>query len=393
MSADYYQLLGISKTATEAEIKKAYRKMALQYHPDRNKGNKEAESKFKEINEAYDVLKDPQKRAAYDRYGSEAFANGNNWGSQGGAGASGFSGFDFNGGFGGVHFEDIINEVFGGGGRSRGHASPMQHAGSDIRFDLSVSLEDAYSGTTKSIKFRTFCKCNKCKGSGSADSQGADICSACHGAGVLHSQQGFFTVERTCANCRGAGRIIKHPCAECGGAGRIHKEKKLEVKIPKGVNEGTKIRLSEEGEAGMRGGATGDLYIFISLKTHPIFKRDNKDLLCRVPISLATAALGKEIQVTAIDKSPVTLKIPEGTQTGHQFRIRGKGMPSLRSSGYGDLLVEVVVETPVKLSKKQKELLQEFEECGQSTDNHPLSNGFFSRIKDFFGDAHNGPKT
>lgn len=386
MAKDYYELLGVARTASEDDIKKAYRKMALKYHPDRNKGDKEAETRFKEINEAYDVLKDPQKKAAYDRYGSSAFENGGGF-SQGSPGG-GFGGFEFHEGFGGVNFEDILNEVFGGGGRTGGgRASPMQHAGSDIRFDMSVSLEEAFSGVTRSIKFRTFCSCEKCKGSGSADAKGADICSVCHGAGVLRMQQGFFTVERTCSNCRGNGRVVAHPCSECGGAGRVHKEKKLEIKLPRGVDEGTRIRFAGEGEAGIRGGGSGDLYVFVSVKKHALFRRDHKDLLCSVPISITTAALGAEIKVSGIDKTPVALKIPAGTQTGHQFRVKGKGMPSIRGSTCGDLLVEVVVETPVKLSKRQKELLQEFDESGAGQENHPMSSGFFSRIKEFFADS------
>lgn len=391
MSKNYYELLGVSKTASAEEIKKAYRKMALKYHPDRNKGDQNAEKMFKEINEAYDVLKDPQKKAAYDQYGSDAFSNGN-FNQQ--ANNAGFEGFNFGGGFGGVNFEDIINEMFGGGGMRAGasHASPSQYSGSDIRYDLAVSLEEAFAGTISRIKFKTYCKCDKCHASGSADEHGADICSVCHGAGVIRTQQGFFTVERTCANCRGNGKVIKHPCTNCSGSGRVYKEKTLDVKIPKGVGDDTKIRLAGEGEAGVRGGNCGDLYVFISIKNHSIFKRDGKDLLCRVPISMVTAALGDEIQVSALDKQPVTLKIPSGTQTGHQFRIKGKGMPSLKGSTYGDLLVEVVIETPVKLTKRQKELLKEFSECAQSSENHPMSSGFFARIKEFFGDTRNGNK-
>lgn len=387
MGKDFYEVLGISRSATASEIKKAYHKLAMKYHPDRNKGDKAAEAKFKEINEAYEVLSDPQKKAAYDRYGSQAFEQGGF--SQQGGGGQGFEGFDFSGGFGGVHFEDIINEVFGAGRRSGGARSqrPASQPGSDIRYDLSLSLEEAFSGTTTRISFRTFCPCEKCKGTGSANGKGSETCSVCQGRGAVRSQQGFFTVERTCPQCGGSGQVIKNPCLACSGLGRVLKEKNLDVTVPKGVDDGTRIRLAGEGECGIRGGAKGDLYVFISLKVHPLFKRLGKDLTCKMPISFATAALGKEVSVTVLDKTSVTLKIPEGTQTGHQFRIKGKGMPGLRGHSFGDLLVEVVVETPVKLSSRQKELLQELESGEHSAENNPLRKGFLAKIKEFFGDA------
>lgn len=391
MSKDYYEILGVTKAASLADIKKAYHKLAMKYHPDRNKGDKEAEKKFKAISEAYEILSDPQKKAAFDQYGANAFDGGYSQQSQ-----SGFSGFNFNNGFGGVNFDDIINEVFGGGmgsGRRTRSGQPSSQPGSDIRFDLSISLEEAFSGTTSRISFRTFCACDRCHGTGSADNKGSDICSACQGSGVFHTQQGFFTVERTCSQCGGNGRVIKNPCLACSGLGRILKNKTLEVKVPKGVDEGTRIRLTKEGECGIRGGQNGDLYVFISIKPHPIFKRIEKDLTCKMPISITNAALGSEISVSSLDKSPVTIKIPEGTQTGHQFRVKGKGMPGLRGNSYGDLLVEVVVETPIKLTKRQKEIFQELEECSQTSDNHPMSSGFFSKIKEFFGDNKSEDKS
>lgn len=392
MGKDYYEILGVTKSATAAEIKKAYHKMAMKYHPDRNKGDKAAEAKFKEVNEAYEVLNDPQKKAAYDRYGSQAFEQGGFSQARGG-GASGFEGFDFGGGgFGG--FEDIINEMFGGGPRAGGSRSssrpfhrPTVQPGSDIRYDLSVTLEEAFTGTKKKISFRTFCVCEHCKGTGSDGGKEAEICTTCRGYGTVRTQQGFFTVEQTCPQCGGQGQIIKNPCALCGSLGRVMKERTLEVNIPKGVDDGTRIRLSDEGECGIRGGGKGDLYIFISLKTHPLFKRLGKDLTTKMPISFTTAALGKEVPVTLLDKTSVALKIPEGTQTGHQFRIKGKGMPSLRGSSYGDLLVEVVVETPVKLSPQQKDLLQKLESEESAVDNHPLRKGFLAKIKEFFGES------
>ena len=374
MSKDYYSILGVNKDSTEDDIKKAYRKLAMKYHPDKHKGDKDAENKFKEINEAYEILKDPQKKAAYDRFGNSAFENG------------GFqnqnSGFDFNGGFGGFNFEDIISEVFGGSRSARARSAVQP--GSDMRYDLEISLEEAFSGTTKNIKFRTFCKCDTCKGSGSKDHEGQATCPICHGAGVIRSQQGFFTVEKTCSNCRGTGTVIKNPCKDCSGTGRIFKDKSLDIKIPKGVDNGTKIRLPSEGEAGMMGGETGDLFIFISVKKHKIFKRDGNNLICELPISMVNAALGTEIEVTTLDNQKAELKIPSGTQSGERLKIRGKGMPSLRAASYGDLFVDVSVETPVKLTKKQKELLKEFEEAGKDTDNSPMSSGFFSKLKDFF---------
>ncbi|MDR2464367.1 MAG: molecular chaperone DnaJ [Holosporales bacterium] len=378
MSKDYYNILGLQKTATASEIKKAYHKLAMKYHPDRNKGDKNAEDKFKEINEAYEVLSDPQKKARFDQYGSY------DPGQQSGHG--GFSdqaGFNFNG-FGNVNFDDIINEVFGMGSRRQHSQQSMAQPGADIRYDLSISLEEAFAGTTSKISFRTFCLCNKCGGFGNASGKESDVCPVCRGSGVLYKQQGFFTVEQTCLSCGGLGRVIKNPCTFCSGLGRVLNDKNLEVTIPKGVDDGVKIRLSGEGECGVRGGHSGDLYVFVSVKPHNIFKRNGKDLWCKVPISITTAALGKEIEVFSINKAPIQVKIPSGTQTGQQFRLKGYGMPSLKGNTCGDLLVEVCVETPVKLTKRQKEILQELEDGNNG--NTPMSSGFFSKFKDFFAE-------
>jgi molecular chaperone DnaJ len=375
---DYYKILEVSNTANEDEIKKAYRKLAMKCHPDRHKGDKAAEQKFKEINEAYEVLKDPQKKAAYDRYGSSAFENGG-FNQQSG---SGFSGFDFGGGFAGFDFEDILGEVFGGGTRRKSGARAVQ-PGSDIRFDLSISLEDAFFGTVSNVRYRTFCKCEKCFGFGSADKTSA-VCTVCGGSGSVRMQQGFFTIEKTCANCNGSGTIMKNPCSNCAGLGRIYKDKNLDVKIPKGVQHGMKIRLASEGEAGVCGGQAGDLYVFVSIRDHKIFKRDDNNLVCSMPISMVSAALGAELEVTTLDKQKAELKIPAGTQTGEKIKLKGRGMPNIKGNGYGDMLVEVTIETPVKLTKKQKELLKDFEKSGEVSENNPKSNFFFAKIKDFF---------
>ncbi|MDR1908011.1 MAG: molecular chaperone DnaJ, partial [Holosporales bacterium] len=349
-----------------------------------NKGGTDSETKFKEINEAYEVLSDPQKKAHFDRYGDASAGNG--FGGAGGPrGSDDFGGFGFNGGFGNVNFEDIISEVFGmgGGGASRRRRQSMSEPGSDIRYDVAITLEEAFTGTTSKISIRTYCVCNKCNGAGSS-SKDYETCSACNGRGVFHRQQGFFTVEQTCITCGGIGRVIKNPCAACSGSGRVVSDKNLEVKIPKGVDNGTQIRLAGEGECGFRGGRCGDLYVFISIKLHKLFTREEKNLMCRVPISITTAALGSEINVSSLDKTPIPIKIPAGTQTGHKFCIKGKGMPGLRGNSYGDLFVEVVVETPVKLTKRQKEILQELEEG--TSENTPMSSGFFAKVKEFFAD-------
>lgn len=371
---DYYELLGVSRSATGDELKKAYRKLAMQYHPDRNPGNQEAEKKFKEVNQAYDVLKDDQKRAAYDRYGSAAFEGGH----PGAGGGSGFGGFDFS-----SNFANIFEEMFGNFSGERGGGT-ADLRGSDVRYDLEISLEEALTGKTTSLKFHSLGQCSSCSGTGGEGGSPLVTCPTCRGRGSVRSQQGFFTLERTCSTCQGLGKAIEKPCRPCGGTGQKRQEKSLEVKIPPGVDEGTRIRLSNEGEAGMRGGPSGDLYVFIRLRPHRFFKRQASDLHCRVPISIITAALGGEIDVPSLEGVPLKLKIPGGTQGGHQFRLRGKGMSQLRASSRGDMYVEVSVETPVNLTKRQKELLQEFEAGGKQESTHPQSSGFFSKVKEFF---------
>ena len=379
---DYYEILGTSKTADADELKKAYRKLAMKFHPDKNPGDKAAESKFKELNEAYDVLKDDQKRAAYDRFGHQAFEGGMG-GGRGGAGSAP-GGFDF-----GSSFSDIFEDFFGGGmggsggGRAGGSAQPSSQRGSDLRYNLAISLEEAFAGKQETIKITTSSTCDSCTGSGAEPGTKPVTCSTCNGAGRVRASQGFFTIERTCSVCQGAGKIIKDPCRKCAGSGRMRKEKSLLVNIPAGVEEGTRIRLGNEGEAGFRGGEAGDLYIFLSIKPHPIFIRDGHNILCKVPIPFTTAAMGGSIEAPTIDGTKVKVTIPEGTQTAHQFRLRGKGMSSMRG-GRGDMYIQVDVETPVNLTKKQKELLKEFDESGKNT--NPASEGFFSKVKEFWSE-------
>jgi molecular chaperone DnaJ len=370
---DYYEVLGVAKTATDAEMKSAFRKLAMQFHPDRNPGDHEAEIKFKEINEAYQTLSDGQKRAAYDRFGHAAFANG------GGAGP-GF-GNDFS-----DFMSDIFENFFGDGrtGRGRsGGAGGGRERGADMRYNLEITLEEAFSGKNAALKIPTAITCEVCGGTGAKSGSKPKTCPTCGGYGRVRATQGFFSIERTCPNCHGRGEVIDDPCANCGGAGRVTRERTLQVNVPAGVEDGTRIRLAGEGEAGLRGGPAGDLYIFLSLKPHPFFQRDGADLFSRVPISLVTAALGGEFSVPTLDGSDAKVKVPEGTQTGKQFRLKGKGMPVLRSRDVGDLYIQVVVETPQNLTKRQRELLMEFEgECSKET--HPESSGFFSRVREFF---------
>ncbi|MCB8821858.1 molecular chaperone DnaJ [Microvirga rosea] len=368
---DYYEVLGVSRTVTEVELKSAFRRLAMQYHPDRNPGDHEAEIKFKEINEAYQTLSDSQKRAAYDRYGHAAFANG-------GGGGPGFGG-DFS-----DFMSDIFENFFGdAGGRGRGRGNGGRERGADMRYNLEISLDEAFHGKTAELKIPTSVTCEVCTGTGAKAGSQPKPCPTCGGAGRVRATQGFFSIERTCPNCHGRGEVIDDPCPNCGGAGRVTRERTLSVNIPAGVEDGTRIRLAGEGEAGLRGGPAGDLYIFLSLKPHPFYQRDGADLFCRVPISLVTAALGGEFSVPTLSGTDAQVKVPEGTQSGKQFRLRGKGMPVLRSRDVGDLYIQVVVETPQKLSKRQRELLMEFEqEC--SKENHPESTGFFSRVREFF---------
>lgn len=377
MSDDYYNILGVERNADDAALKKAFRKLAMQYHPDKNPGDAAAEKKFKEINEAYDVLKDPQKRAAYDRFGKSAFENGGN-----GAGA-GAGGFDFTSSFSDI-FEDLFGDLGGRARRSSGGESATQR-GNDMRYNLEITLEEAYKGTSKSIRISTNAACETCEGSGAEKGSQPETCGTCGGRGVVRAQQGFFTIERTCGNCKGAGKIIKNPCKSCAGTGRTRKDKTLSVNIPAGVEEGTRIRLTGEGEAGFRGGPSGDLYVFLSLKPHKIFKRDGANIFCSVPLKMTTATLGGHIEVPTIDGGRVKVSVPPGTQTGHQFRLRGKGMSVLRSPAFGDMYIEVHVETPRNLTKKQKELLKSFEEAG-GKDTSPETEGFFSKVKEFWED-------
>jgi molecular chaperone DnaJ len=374
MSQDYYELLGVNRTASADDIKKAFRKLAMQHHPDRNPGNKEAEKKFKDVNHAYDILKDPDKRAAYDRYGPAAFEGGMGPGGPGGPFHG--QGFDF-----GSVFGDIFEEMFGAGGpRGRGGRADMR--GQDLRFNLEITLEQAYAGTEATVRVPTSVTCESCKGSGAEPGSKPQQCPTCHGRGRLRAQQGFFTVERTCHVCHGAGQVIDKPCRSCVGQGRTRREKTLKVNIPAGVEDGTRIRLGGEGEAGARGGPAGDLYVFLSVHRHQLFEREGPDVHCRVPISMVQATLGGNIEVPTLDGKMARINVPAGAQNGHQFRLRGKGMPIVRSTQRGDMYIEINVETPTNLTARQKELLKEFEKAGKTS---PESEGFFSKVKEMFG--------
>ena len=374
--ADYYETLGVDRDVDEKALKSAFRKLAMQYHPDRNPDNDEAEAKFKEINEAYEILKDAEKRAAYDRYGHAAFEQGGPGGGGGfGGGGAGFGGF-------GDIFEEMFGDMMGGG---RGQSSGR---GADLRYNMEISLEDAYNGKKATIEVPTSVNCSSCDGTGSEGGKPPTTCPSCHGRGKIRAQQGFFTIERTCPTCHGAGSTISDPCGTCGGTGRERKSKTLSVTVPAGVEDGTRIRLTGEGEAGLRGAPSGDLYIFLSVKPHRIFQREGANVFCEVPIPMTTAALGGEIEVPTVDGGRARIKIPEGTQGGNQFRLRGKGMSVMRTDARGDMFVQVSVETPVKLTKDQKDILRQFEAAGGgSHENHnPESQGFFSKVKDFFED-------
>ncbi|MFT3673324.1 molecular chaperone DnaJ [Aestuariivirga sp.] len=379
---DYYEVLGVSKNADEKALKTAFRNMAKKFHPDANPGNKDAEAKFKEINEAYDVLKDPQKKAAYDRFGHQAFENGMGGGRGPGPGGAGF-GPDFSSSMSDI-FEDLFGDFMGGGrGRQqRGRGAGGAQRGSDLRYNLEISLTEAYTGKTAQVRVPSSVACEVCKGSGAKPGTAPKQCGTCGGAGVVRSQSGFFTVERACPTCQGRGQVISDPCTACGGQGRVTKERTLSVNIPIGVEDGTRIRLAGEGEAGLRGGPAGDLYIFLSVRPHEFFQRDGADLYCKVPISMATAALGGEIEVPTIDGKKARVNIPEGAQNGKQFRLKGKGMPVLRSSQSGDMYIQVAVETPVNLTRRQRELLAEFEK--EARNNSPESEGFFAKARAFW---------
>ena len=367
---DFYDTLGVGRGADDGEIKKAYRKLAMKYHPDRNPGDAAAEQSFKDVNEAYEVLKDGEKRAAYDRFGHAAFE-------QGGGGPGGFGGGFASG------FADIFEEMFAGGSRGGGQAVGK---GADLRFNMEVNLEDAFQGKQTEIRVPTSVSCESCNGSGAEGNSGPAACGTCQGHGRVRSQSGFFTVERTCPTCQGTGQVIKDPCRTCGGQGRTQKEKTLSVNIPPGVEDSTRIRLSGEGEAGLRGAPAGDLYIFLTLRPHRFFQRDGADIYCRVPIPMTKATLGGTVEVPTVDGTLARITIPSGTPTGHQFRLRGKGMSVLRSKSRGDMFVQASVETPQNLTRRQKELLREFEAESDDAKHSPEAHGFFSKVKDIWED-------
>ena len=368
---DYYEVLGVNKSASADQIKSAYRKLAVKYHPDKNKGDKGAEEKFKEASEAYHVLSNSERKQNYDNFGHAAFENG-------GGGRSGFGNFDFSNHFSDI-FEDFFGEGFGGGRRSR----RSNNRGSDLRYDLSISLEEAFSGKKQDIKFSTSEKCDTCSGSGSKPGHQAGACSMCGGHGQVRSSQGFFTVQQTCPQCAGAGEEITHPCSSCNGQGKKQASKRLSVTIPKGVDDGTRIRLSGKGEAGSRGGSSGDLYLFINVHSHDLFKRSDENLFFECPVSIADAALGTSIEIPTIDGGKAKLKIPAGTQGGKQFRLRGKGMPYMRGNDFGDLYVQVNTEVPISLNKEQRELLEKFREIENEKSN-PSIKKFFQKAKSFW---------
>ncbi|MFV0368248.1 MAG: molecular chaperone DnaJ [Hyphomicrobiaceae bacterium] len=372
---DYYEVLGLKRDASDADLKGAFRKLAKDCHPDRNPEDKNAEQRFKEINEAYETLKDPQKRAAYDQFGHAAFEGGRGPGGPGGFGP------DFASSMSDI-FDDLFGEFMGGRrGSPRGRST--RERGADLRYNMEISLADAYNGKNAEIVVPTSVVCEVCSGSGAKPGTKPTTCPTCAGHGKVRASQGFFTIERTCPTCQGRGEVIQDPCSACSGSGRITKERKLAVNIPAGVEDGTRIRLAGEGESGLRGGPAGDLYIFLSIQPHEFFQRDGADIFCKVPIAMTTAALGGQIDVPTVDGSITRVKVPEGTETGKQFRLRSKGMPVLRSKVTGDMYIQVEVETPKSLTKRQRELLEEFEEESHK-ETSPHSAGFFSRVKEFF---------
>lgn len=373
---DYYEVLGLKRGASEQDLKSAFRKLAKEHHPDKNPDDKVAEQKFRECAEAYEVLKDPQKRAAYDQFGHAAFEGG-----RGGPGGPGGFGPDFASSMSDI-FDDLFGEFMGGrrGGRRSG-----RERGADLRYNMEISLEEAFNGKTAQIRVPTSVGCETCSGSGAKPGTAPSTCSTCGGAGKVRASQGFFTIERPCPTCQGRGETIADPCTSCSGTGRVTKERTLSVNIPAGVEDGTRIRLAGEGEAGLRGGPTGDLYIFLSIKPHEFFQRDGADIFCRVPIPMTTAVLGGQLDVPTVDGSKTRVKIPEGCENGKQFRLKGKGMPVLRSKVSGDMYIQVDVETPKNLTPRQRQLLEEFEREG-SKDNHPASSGFFSKVASFFSE-------
>ena len=374
---DYYEVLEVSKDASGDEIKKSFRRLAMQYHPDRNPGNKEAETKFKEINEAYEVLKDEQKRAAYDRYGHQAFANG------GMGGGNPFGGFDFGGGAGG--FADIFSEVFSEFvGRGRGAGRTYAQRWQDVRYNMSLTLEEAFTGLEKEITLPSTETCETCHGHGTKDGKEAPTCPYCKGSGKMRMQQGFFVVEQDCPQCKGTGHMVKDACPDCKGKGFVKKQKTIKVKIPAGVEDGMRVRVQGGGEAGIRGGESGDLYVFVSVKEHKLYEREGANLYARIPISMCCAALGGSIEIPSIDGSKIDVKVSAGAQSDQVIKVKNQGMSMVRSERRGDLFVKLHVETPVNLSARQKELLEEFRAIGKEESCQPEAKGFFDKIKDLF---------
>ncbi len=374
---DYYEVLGVGKSTPQEAIKKAYRKLALKYHPDRNKGDKASEEKFKEASEAYHVLSDKERRQNYDQFGHAAF--------DGAGGRGGFANFDFTNAFSDIFGSDIFEDFFDGfgGDRRSGRRRQSENRGADLRYDLTISLEDAYSGKKQEIKYSSSEKCDRCNGHGSEPGSSPSECSACDGHGQVRSNQGFFTVQQTCPQCGGSGEEISNPCKNCRGIGKKQTYKKLSVTIPKGVDDGTRIRLSGKGEAGIKGSSNGDLYIFINVNSHDIFKRSEENLYFEFPISIADAALGTILEVPTIGGGKAKVKIPAGTQTGKQFRLRDKGMPIMRSRDYGDLYIRVITEVPISLNKEQKELLEKFRTL-ENNKTTPNIKNFFEKARNFW---------
>ena len=363
---DFYEVLGVDREADNSTLKSAYRKLAMKYHPDRNPGDKSAEKKFKRISEAYDVLSNPEKKSAYDQYGHDAFNSG-----QAGGFGSGFG-----------SFSDIFEDFFGDFG---GRTQQRQEKGQDLKYELSISLREAYLGIKKEISFETLVSCSPCNGSGSEKDRGISTCGNCGGSGRTRASQGFFTVERTCPTCSGTGQVVTDPCSICNGEGRIRKQRNIEVNVPTGVDDGSRIRISGEGAAGKNGSEPGDLYLFVSINTHELFERDGNNIYCNVPVSMVDASLGGSVEVPTVSGGRAKVKIPVGTQTGDQLRLSGKGMPALRSVSFGDMIISLIVETPTNLTDNQRAILREFaEQSGK--ENNPEGDGFFSRVKDFWDD-------